>query len=660
MNKRLFLLLATVLLAGGLLSACRAGQPPAPAQPTASAGEAQPGISPGPGSEAEPGSAGNPLVQALSQIGPEQPAGNLDALDRLLAEHGIQARSGRAASAVYAIRAICNGSADVAWLAAVSYVAASQLCPELQLVATLARERGDGQPVSGQFLVSAGSNIESLAGLAGRRLAFAAPNNIAGHLYPAASLLDEGVEPAETFLAGSDELALQALLAGEADAAVISSEAWPALAAGFPDLDEQTRVLATTAAQPGDVIVAAAGIPASVVAGYGAALQEALRDEAGQAVLAGLGPWSGVKAGDDGEFAGLRQAVAALGIDPANWKGVSVPYRVGLVTKPGIVDDGGLNFMAHEGLSLAARQYGVDYTFIETAQPADHPINLEQFARQGYDLVVAVDDTLSEARGGESPIAQSVLAVAQKYPGVRFAIVNFAGEELTEEVLGVTFAEDQAGFLAGALAGLKTQSRTVGFVGGVESPTTRRYRNGFENGARYVCGDCNVIGVYIDSFSDPARGRTAALSQIGEGADVIFGAGGLTGAGALTGAAEDGIFVIGAEEDQYRTTFEDGAIDGADMVLSSAIKRVDVATYDLVEALIRNNLAGGITTYEAANDGVGLAPFHETEGAILASAKAALEDIRQQLASGELSTGVDALTGAVIGVEVPEAGSYRP
>ena len=117
----------------------------------------------------------------------------------------------------------------------------------------------------------------------------------------------------------------------------------------------------------------------------------------------------------------------------------------------------------------------------------------------------------------------------------------------------------------------------------MEIPPVIKFRNGYENGVKYVCPDCNVIGVYIDSFTDPARGKAAALSQIGEGADVIFGAGGPTGSGGIQGAAQEGVWVIGVDQDEYLTTFKSGEQDGADKLLSSAMKRVDVAVYNAIK-----------------------------------------------------------------------------
>ncbi len=322
--------------------------------------------------------------------------------------------------------------------------------------------------------------------------------------------------------------------------------------------------------------------------------------------------------------------------------------RIGLVTDVGKVDDGTFNQYAYEGMMRAAQEFGLETAFIETAQPTDYEKNLEQFAQEGYDMIVTVGFMMGEATA----------AAAEKYPDIKFAIVDFAYDQYPDNLMGLVFREDQAGFLAGALAGLLSESQTVGIVAGMEIPPVKKFRNGYQHGVSYVCGDCDTIGVYIDSFTDPARGKTAALSQIAEGADIIFGAGGPTGSGGILGAAQEGVWVIGVDQDEFFTTFRGGAADGADKILSSAMKRVDVAVYDAIKDLVEGNFQAGTALYEASNDGVGLADFHLAADAVPADVKAALDDIRGKLASGELLTGVDGASGDVIPAEVPAPGSY--
>ena len=304
--------------------------------------------------------------------------------------------------------------------------------------------------------------------------------------------------------------------------------------------------------------------------------------------------------------------------------------RVGLVTDIGKVDDHTFNEFAYKGLMRAVNEFTLKSAFIETQQPADYERNIEQFAVEGYEMIITVGFMLGEA----------TKKMALKYPHVRFAIVDYTYTPPVNNILGLVFAEDQAGFLAGCLAGLMTKSKTVGMVAGMEIPPVIRFRKGYEAGVKYVCPACTVLGVYIDSFTDPARGKTAALSQIDEGADVIFGGGGITGSGAIQGATQAGTWAVGVDQDEYETTFKQGSVKGAHKLLSSAMKRVDNAVYGAVKRGVEGTFTGGTVVFEAKNDGVGLAPFHATESAVPEAVQTRLREIATELKAGTLNTGV--------------------
>lgn len=304
--------------------------------------------------------------------------------------------------------------------------------------------------------------------------------------------------------------------------------------------------------------------------------------------------------------------------------------RVGLVTDVGKVDDRTFNEFAYTGMMRAVQEFGLKSGFIETQQPTDFEKNIEQFASSGYDMLITVGFMLGDA----------TKKMALKYPQVRFAIVDFAYTPALPNVIGLTFAEDQAGFLAGVLAGLMTKAKTVGMVAGVEIPPVIRFRKGYDAGVKYVCPTCQVLGVYLDSFIDPARGKTAALSQIDEGADVIFGGGGTTGSGAIMGATQAGVWAIGVDQDEYLTTFKRGAAKGANKLLSSAMKRVDNAVYGAIKMAVTGTFTGGTQRFDASNDGVGLAPFHDTDSAVAEAVKTRLQEITTGLKAGTIHTGV--------------------
>jgi basic membrane protein A len=321
-------------------------------------------------------------------------------------------------------------------------------------------------------------------------------------------------------------------------------------------------------------------------------------------------------------------------------------FQVGLVTDVGKVNDGTFNQYAYEGMLQAAEEFGLDNAFIETQQPTDYEKNVVQFVDEGYNMIVTVGFMMGE----------TTQKVAEANPDRKFAIVDFSYDPAIPNVMGLVFREDQSGFMAGVLAGEMSKSKTVGIVAGMEIPPVKKFRNGYENGVKYACPDCKTIGVYIDSFTDPARGKAAAESQIAEGADVIFGAGGPTGSGGILGAAQQGTWVIGVDQDEYFTTFKGGSEAGADKLLSSAMKRVDVAVYTAIKEAYEGTFEGRTALFDAASNGVALAPFHDAESAVPDAVKAKLDETFQMLADGSLETGVDPVTGDLLGAAGPAGG----
>jgi basic membrane lipoprotein Med (substrate-binding protein (PBP1-ABC) superfamily) len=327
--------------------------------------------------------------------------------------------------------------------------------------------------------------------------------------------------------------------------------------------------------------------------------------------------------------------------------------RVGLVTDLGKVNDGTFNEFAHKGVLMAQEKYGFEYKYIETTAQADYAANIQALVDEKFDVIVTVGFLIQEATA----------AAAAANPDIVFIGVDQFYEQgsVTDNLVGLQFREDQAGFLAGALAAMMSESGTIGIVAGQEIPPVKRFKNGFDNGARYVRPDINLLGVYLPTFIDPALGASSAEQMIGEGADVIFGAGGPTGSGAIKAAAEKGVFVIGVDQDEYLTTFARGSAPGANRILSSAIKRVDVAVATEIGKVAEGVFKGnGIELFDAAGEGVGLADFHETADLVPDAVKVRLDEIFKALAEGTLSTGVNAVSGDVDPATVPEPKPYTP
>jgi basic membrane protein A len=305
--------------------------------------------------------------------------------------------------------------------------------------------------------------------------------------------------------------------------------------------------------------------------------------------------------------------------------------KIGFVTDVGKINDQSFNEAGWNGVQIAAAELGLAedcYGFIETQDSADYRPNIDSFVNEGAKIIV----TSGFAMGAATHQA------GKDYPDIYFIGTdqtqvdeNFAPEPL-DNVAGLIFHEDVSGFLAGALAGLMTESNVVGGVYGCPFiPPVARFEVGYYNGAKYVNPDVDVLNVYHPGdldvcFTDPSWAADTTTTLIGEGADVIFGAGGLTGNGGLIAACNVGVKVIGVDVDQFNTLPE-----VQDCIMSSATKGLvdDVAT--LVVAAAEGDFPGGEVFGPAV-----LAPFHNFEDVIPQDVKDQLAAISDMIDSGEI------------------------
>ena len=226
---------------------------------------------------------------------------------------------------------------------------------------------------------------------------------------------------------------------------------------------------------------------------------------------------------------------------------------------------------------------------------------------------------------------------ATENPDVRFIGVDQFQAETVCNLTGLLFPEDQAGFLAGALAGLLTESNTIGAVLGTDQvPPVVAYKEGFENGAVYTNEEANVIATYhpggLDvAFTDPEFGATTARQALDNGADIIFGAGGQTGNGALIEVAREGgeALCIGVDTDQWETVPE-----AHPCLITSAMKLIDQGVADLVTQAQDGTIVGGNFF-----GNVGLADYHDLADRVPAEVQTQMDELTEQVLSGEVETG---------------------
>ncbi|MBN1665533.1 MAG: BMP family ABC transporter substrate-binding protein [Anaerolineales bacterium] len=302
-------------------------------------------------------------------------------------------------------------------------------------------------------------------------------------------------------------------------------------------------------------------------------------------------------------------------------------FCVGLVTDVGEIDDKSFNQSAWEAVEAAQEELDAAViNYVETKDAKDYQSNIALFGDKNYDVIVTVGFAMTDA----------TIEGAAKYPNIKFIGIDQFQVEPVDNVAGLLFPEDKSGFMAGALAGMLTESNTIAAVLGTDLiPPVVAFKEGYEAGALYVNPDVNVISTFhpggLDvAFTDPEWGAATAKQAIDNGADVIFGAGGKTGNGAIEEvAANPGKYCIGVDSDQWLT------VPGAHPCLvSSAMKLITPSTLDLIKLAKEGNFPAG--NYMGA---FGLAPFHDFEDQISQDIKDKLEEINVGLTDGSISTG---------------------
>ena len=265
--------------------------------------------------------------------------------------------------------------------------------------------------------------------------------------------------------------------------------------------------------------------------------------------------------------------------------------KIGMITDVAGVNDQSFNQSAWEGLQKAKEELGVEVTYLESKQDSDYATNIETFVDEDVDLILGVGEKLASA----------IEEGAGLYPNQKFAIVD---EELPSDIKNVKsilFNSQEAAYLVGLIAGKMTKTNNVGFIGGMEIPVIDTFKYGYMAGVKNANSNVQIQDQFANSFTDQAKGKAIANQMYGQGADIIFIAGGDVGTGAIEAAKEKTKYAIGVDRDQSDLAPKN--------VLTSAIKRVDVGVYETVKNLVDGNFEGGTTTvYGLDQDAIGIAP----------------------------------------------------
>jgi basic membrane protein A len=313
------------------------------------------------------------------------------------------------------------------------------------------------------------------------------------------------------------------------------------------------------------------------------------------------------------------------------------PIVIGLVYDIGGRGDQSFNDSAAAGLDQAVTDFGIEAL---EQEPAAGGENREEL------LNLVSDEGAGLVFGVGFLFADSIGATAAAFPDVKYGLIDGFVADLTDasNIVALSFAEHEGSFLVGAAAGLKSTSKNIGFIGGVEIDLIKKFQAGFQAGVAQTCPDCTVDVKYISQppdfsgFNDPAKGLEIGTSMYEAGADVVYHAAGGSGGG-LFQAANDysessggKVWAIGVDSDQYNTS----APEVRDYILTSMLKRVDVSVYDTIEAFLDGEFAGGYQTFGLADDGIGYA----TSGGFVDDIAAQLEDLKAMIISGEIEVPV--------------------
>jgi basic membrane protein A len=295
--------------------------------------------------------------------------------------------------------------------------------------------------------------------------------------------------------------------------------------------------------------------------------------------------------------------------------------------KPAIVYDLGGKFdkSFNEGVHTGAEKYkkdtGTDYRDFEPQNDAQREQALRRFARDGFSPIVAVGFSQETA----------LKKVADEFPKTKFAIIDAVVEK--PNVQSTVFKEQEGSFLVGLLAAQASKTGKVGFVGGMDIPLIRKFACGYVQGAKFARKDAevfqNMTGTTGAAWADPVKGGELAKSQIDRGADVIYHAAGGTGIGVLRATADAGKLGIGVDSNQ------NGLHPGK--VLTSMVKRVDVATYTAFDQAKKGTFKAGVNALGLKEDGVGWALDDNNKSLISADMKAAADKAAEGIRSGTIA-----------------------
>lgn len=293
--------------------------------------------------------------------------------------------------------------------------------------------------------------------------------------------------------------------------------------------------------------------------------------------------------------------------------------KIGIVLDKGGRDDKSFNAAAVKGGKDAIEKLGVDVKDVETSDDNAFEPAMRTFVSRGYDLIIGVGFSQGEA----------ISKVAKEFPESRFAIVDFRVDNVPN-VQSLLFNEHEGSYLVGMIAGLTTKTQVVGFVGGMDIPLIRRFELGYQEGVKAANPKTKILSNFVgntsDAWNNPTKAKELANSQYGQKADIIFQAAGASGMGVFDAAEEKQLFAIGVDSNQNWVK--------PGRVLTSMMKRVDVAVFEAIREVKESRFQGGVKIFGLANGGIDYALDDNNKDLISPTIIAQLDEAKKKILGG--------------------------
>lgn len=298
----------------------------------------------------------------------------------------------------------------------------------------------------------------------------------------------------------------------------------------------------------------------------------------------------------------------------------AAPIKVALILDRGGKDDKSFNAAAYRGATEAKNKLGIQLKDVEPADESQFESAIRATAQKKFDLIIGVGFSQKEA----------ISKVAKEFPNQKFALVDAISDQ--SNVRNLMFSEHEGSYLVGAIAAMKSKSGTIGFVGGMDIPLIRRFVTAYEQGAKATNPKIkvlvNYVGVTGEAWNNPTKGKELALTQISQGADIIFQASGNSGVGVFDATEKQGKLAIGCDSNQ--NYIKPGKI------LTSMVKKVDEAVFKAIEDANNNHFSGGTVTFGLKDKGIDWALDQHNQSMFTKAEIEKIDSIKNQIIKGQI------------------------